>query len=618
MYRAALAGVALVALLAASTTRASAQTAPTTTRDAVGPAAELFVSAMADARTVTVRLEVDLGPRDEPPGQRGATAALLATLVHAPARHPSAPSPRLAERAAGLRLSADLSPDALAVTVSGPAVALETALWAAAERLADAAPAPTTLAAARAGLWDGADAARQGAVTLDGDALDAARRAALGYPGGWSPFASRVRAGRLDAPAFADAVAWARRHARWRLVVVAPTALAARARALALDALAQVAPRRSSPAVSAAPPTPAPWPRPPLNRDDGRHFVLAAWPLALPPSPGPDQRRAQDAALLTLEALLDHPGGLLVEQLVRGHALAREVFAEVTLDGAPALAIAVVLRGSDPADLRRLLVAEVERLTRARVDDAVVSGAARVAARKLALAWARGPDRARLVGTLARSGRLDDGAAPEAWLAAMTRRLSTVDAESVRATLSDALRSDRRVALDLPPETPAPEDRVALDDEQLARYVRIMVDIRCPPPGQSLELIPHLQRKYGLSARDYVVISRAISRRADLMRRLGREADERCLEIAKLRSLASLDTVVALHEALACGPGQQADPQRRAREVARIFRRFDLDESVYRPLLGLAREDVDAAARLAAIDARCAPTFGPAAPDDDR
>ena len=144
-----------------------------------------------------------------------------------------------------------------------------------------------------------------------------------------------------------------------------------------------------------------------------------------------------------------------------------------------------------------------------------------------------------------------------------------------------------------------------LDADQIAMYLRLVVDLRCPPPGAPRDISTLLRQKYNMAPRRYVAITRVLAANPALLRDLSDEAEGRCQELAKLRAVLPGDRVVGLHEAVLCGPGVTPVTRRAKRKLARIWRRFDVDSSWYRPLLLATREDPAHTEALLAIDRRC-------------
>ena len=163
-----------------------------------------------------------------------------------------------------------------------------------------------------------------------------------------------------------------------------------------------------------------------------------------------------------------------------------------------------------------------------------------------------------------------------------------------------------RTALTVIPREESDVDRVRLDGDQIASYLRLMVDLRCPPPGAPKEISRLLKEKYGMAPRRYIAVTRAMASNPALMRNISEEAESRCQELGKLRKVLSPPRVVALHEAVVCGPGVAPEDPRGHKRLKRIWRKFDIDSSWYRPLLAATREDPGQTQALLDIDRRCA------------
>ena len=109
-----------------------------------------------------------------------------------------------------------------------------------------------------------------------------------------------------------------------------------------------------------------------------------------------------------------------------------------------------------------------------------------------------------------------------------------------------------------------------------------------------------------MAPRRYIAVTRAMASNAALMRDISEEAESRCQELGKLRKVLSSPRVVALHEAVVCGPGVDPEGPRGHKRLKRIWRKFDIDSSWYRPLLAATREDPGQTQALLDIDQRCA------------
>ena len=436
--------------------------------------------------------------------------------------------------------------------------------------------------------------------------------AVLGPELGHSPFASRVAALRADDGALETLAAEALATASIRLLVAVPSGQEADAWRLAADDLAPLAARPAPRARALVLSDRIPRAQPPAlalqQARDGRHVTVVGWDLSGGARALGLSSVERDALLLVLERLLAHPGGPLRSELVAERAAVRDLAVELRDGAGPVLLVEAEARGATPGQARTLTVASVERLVVDPPGSADLAGARRAAAADLRRQWQRPSSRLGLLSTLTAAGRLTRMASPDAWVSSVDTAIAAVDAGRVTELASWVLREDRRTVADITPETPTGAGGVLLDDDLLSTYVRIMVDTRCPRlPIDAAEL---LRKKYQLEARTFVAITRAIAQRPEVMRALSEEANLRCEEYRKLRTLMSMDRAIGLHEALACGPGQAAASPTTTREVNKILRRFDVDPSWVRPLLGMWREDLEAAAALDAIDASCPTGLG--------
>ncbi|PKN54434.1 MAG: hypothetical protein CVU56_26555, partial [Deltaproteobacteria bacterium HGW-Deltaproteobacteria-14] len=343
---------------------------------------------------------------------------------------------------------------------------------------------------------------------------------------------------------------------------------------------------------------------------DSRRLVTVAWDLrgladrlGLPPE-------QDEAARRVLDTLLAAPGGLLLGPLVDGFAVAREVDVH-RVDAPPALVVTVTARGRSGADARARVLDLVAPLGTRGPPEALLLGARELAATALQDEWGAPEHRLALVSTWWAAGLAHD---PEGYYAALQQALTELRPRDLVHWAEYALHESRRVIVELTPTNVPDQERVVLDADTLTDFLRILVDLRCPPPGRTFELVELLASKYELTPERYVALARVVAREPERMRELNHEAEQRCLEYRKLRAMMPPRRVVALHHAVACQAGRIADDQRREATLERVFRGFDIDPSVYRPLIAMSREDPPIAAELERVDAECAPTHGPSVP----
>ena len=605
---------------------------------------ELWSAPLVGAHTAVVRLEIGLGLDHEvSTGRWGQAAVLLAALRVAPTRHLPAHTLEVAALRVGVLTETTIGADSVALTVSGPAPSLGLLLWLTGQRLDALAQARPSVDDLRAALLAGLDQqlSRRGPpVSQAGGAAETVTAALLGAARGHSAFASRLAASQAQPDRLQTLGAALRADLPARVIVVAsPEALGAlpvgpkdylgeqkrrpwhpktppRAAGRRFNAAGRVGGVAADPPPSARK---APARIDVRNPSDGSHSVLVGWALGEPTTNDQPAGVRRDADALTLSELLGHSGGLLGDRLVRGHAVARAVDVQIlphdlirdsgrtVLPGsAPTtLLIAMEVRTPDGKDARALLVEELEALADEPPDEDLVAAAAAAAATRIERRWSHPKGRSELLGYALATGRSSLTRPPEAWWSELMHALGTPSAERLSALVGGVRDPRNRVVADVVPSRPSPSDDVVIDAALLTTYRRLMVDARCPPGGGEVELTALLRSKYGWTPKQYIATSRALARRPKLLRELSYETDAHCKEYAKLLSLASLDQIVAVHRVVACKVGRVADPDRRRVALQKALHRFDLDASLYRPLIAMAREDPKTASRLAAVDGRC-------------
>ena len=141
----------------------------------------------------------------------------------------------------------------------------------------------------------------------------------------------------------------------------------------------------------------------------------------------------------------------------------------------------------------------------------------------------------------------------------------------------------------------------AYDEDLLDTYLRLLVDLRCPPGGGEPDVRKILKDKYQMAPQTYVSMTRAISKRPDLVRRLTQDAQDRCAEYRKLREVMSSKNIVRV----LCRTPKPTNRSRQQRFLEATWRKFDIDPSWYLPLVEMLRQDPVHAPRLAEIDSRC-------------
>ena len=578
---------------------------------------EVWVAPHEYGHLACVRLEADVGVVDEDPGNYGMGAALAAVLLRGATGSLAAGEAEKRGLEAGLRPFVELDARATALTLCGPPNALELALWLTGERLAGMKADKASFPLIRTALWFGARGTRYDAVSVSGDPLDTAAVQALGPRDGNNAFVSRMNASRYDALGFERRFLRAWSRARFRVVLAGP------ARDMPKDQVERWVRQNLGP-LAPRNPVSARRPQSPPGRiqrrsrmrhsRDGAYLYATAWDLRGVDKLTGFSRVKNDAVSLTLHQLLDQQGGLLEQALVDNHQLARRVATRLSTDENAFFAVEVELRARDSRDAAQLLAEEVGRLTRVPLTKAEVDATAAAVAVQLLSRWQHARARAALVSAIVATGRSTDQKGPALWLRGLLAELSGVRPRDLMTFSGFAFSAERQVALNILPSRPARQE-VELTEAIIERYRQIVTDVRCrtwdaPPPLRVL-----LERKYGYSARKYVEITRGLTRqRPGLMRRMIRDADLVCGQWKRLAEIiGSRRRAIELHRAVACGSGSEAKEAKRERALKKIFRRFDIDPSVYRPLLNMLRADVKAMEAVAAIDAQCRPKHGPAA-----
>lgn len=564
-----------------------------------------WVSAVPGADTVAVRLELALGLDAEGEGTWGLAALSLAALRDGPTRHLRAGEAVAVGARAGLVTRTAIARDRVAVTVVGPPEALPTALWLAAERLD-----PMDLPADRlAQLHARLIAAPDRAPEPPSPPLQHTFSNLFGPLGGHTPWASHQHAKTDAIEPLAAMVADALPRARARLMIAGPPEAVGELEGTLAATLAPLAPRPGGPPPQRDPSLDADWQiarpaRVAAKHDyDSRRLVTVAWDLRGLAARLDLPAEEDEAIQRVLTTLLASPGGLLFGPLVDGFAVAREVDVHRE-DAPPALVVTATARGRSTSDARARLLDAMAPLGERGPPEVLLLGARELAATELSDAWGAPERRLGLVSTWWAAGRGED---PEAYYAALQRAIADVRPRAFVRWAGYALHESRRVIVELTPTNVPDQERVVLDADTLTRFLRILVDLRCPPPGRTFELVELLDSKYDLTPERYVALTRVVAREPERMRELNHEAEQRCLEYRKLRGIMPSRRVVALHRAVSCQAGRIADEERRDVALAQIYRRFDIDPSVYRPLLMMSREDPSVAVELDKIDAECPP-----------
>ncbi len=601
--RAALAVIAaLAALIAPSSAAWAGRASPT------GAGLELLTSATASGESFAVRLDVQIGLDSEGEGSWGLAALSLAALWDGPTRNLEPGGPLRVALGAGLTTELSLERDRVCVTLSGPLPSLDTALWLTAERLEPRELGPRALRALHARML-----AHPGTtIPPPSPPLQHTLANLYGPLAGHTAHASHARARSEPIEPLASLTADALTRAPARVLIAAPPdSLRAAAPLLARD-LGALPARQGPPAVERDHALDQGWiarrpTRVTAKQDhDTRRLLVVAWDLC--ERVGGALRA--EAAQRLLVTLLGDPGGVLTEPLVGAYGVARHV--EVLSASRPAtLAVIAAVRGRAMAEARGRLIETLEGLSDGTLSPPLFDGAVARAVHDLRAAWRVPVERLALISEWWSAGLLDRP--PREHLDALIAELEALSREDLARWVGEALHPTRRVIVELSPSQVPQRERVVLDADTLYDYLRILVDLRCPPPDHGLELVELLEVKYGLTPEEYLALTRVVADDPGRIRQLNHEAEQRCLEYDKLRGMMPPQRVVALHRAVACGAGAIAEDAPREAALDAIFRRFDIDASVYRPLVRLGREDPPTATLIEGVDAECRPAYGPAA-----
>lgn len=573
----------------------------------------IVASPVPGADTVSVRVVLSLGLDAEGEGTWGLAALALAALRAGPTRHLAAGQALTTAARAGLVTTASVGRDHVEVTLTGPPEALETALWLAAERLDPRDVEPAELRA----LHDALLAAPGGAPSPPAPPLEHTFANLFGPLGGHTAWASHQRAKSEPLEPLAALVADALPRARALVVVAGPPAALARAAPTFARAFTGLAPRPGGPPPRRDASLDADWQtrRPDKvaaqQAHDSRRLVTVAWDLRGLAARLGLPRAADDAYRRVLTTLVEAPGGLLQEPLRDDWALVRDV--DVIAPGAlPALVVTATIRGRSGAEARARILGVMADLVARGAPEHLFDGARARALAELRATWANPEARVGLLTDWVSLGY--DAAEHEALYAAISAALADMREQEFRRWAEYALDPSRRVVVELTPSQIPDEERIVLDADTLGSYLRLLVDLRCPPPGRTYELTALLATKYELTPEAYLALTRVVAREPARMAELNHEAEQRCLEYRKLRGMATPRRVLALYRAVLCETRGAADEAERERVRAGIFERFDLDPSVFRPLIAMSREDPALAPQLERVARECAPLSPPESP----
>jgi hypothetical protein len=568
----------------------------------------LYLSTLADSARISVRLDVGLGLDSETRATAGQAAGISAWLLRGSSKHLAPGELEKMAHRAGLSVDTQIGLRSTSLVISGHKEGLMTALWLLTQRLRPNPSSERPIELKRA-IWRGVEHLRNDVVAPEGNIIDTAAAATLGQAHSHSHIASRIAADRLSAEKLTEHVHDGLRTAARRIIVIGDESSIQEA----LELLEPMQLKEGFPPFRdpgpAVPSMDKPRKRPPLiplsNLVDQRIIIAAGWDLRGAARAARFDVLQRDAVLLTLETWLNHPGSQFQRNLVADHGFFRNLQAEIRYDGLPVLLVHGELREDDIGSGQMRLREELEGLVESPIRTVALSGAAEATAQALALRWMDAPMRGELLAALLDSGRLAPDRTPETWLREITVSLRAVAPRHVQALMKTVLTEQRSAWVALRPEASRNSPMGFFDEDMLDTYLRLLVDLRCPPGDGEPEIRKLLQEKYRIAPHTYVSMTRSISKRPDLVRRLTQDAHNRCEEYEKLRKVMSQADILRLHERVACQAPQSSTSKRRQSFLAATWRKFDIDPSWYWPLVQMLRQDPNHAQALAKIDARC-------------
>lgn len=562
----------------------------------------------------TLRLDSAQGTLEMP---EGTAAAFLAGLVQGA----TATLPRGAwleeVLSSGLRLKTHLTPHSTGFSLSGRRELLDRALWLASERILGLNVSREETAHLRAAVWwDALDKRYQGICQV-GDEVDALRQILLGRVRGESAFSSRLHAAQLNDADFQKAALAGHREARWHLTLAgSPEAMIGMD--TRLETMFKGVPPRTRTAVSrgtSAGGSPRALTRAVSarldNARDNHRVVAVGWNLRVVQEALGWDDRALEAAVLLLATGIEHPGGRYQRHLRDDSAHLLNTAAAIVGNQQPILALRADARGSN--SVRSV---EVLRLSLARLEALSEEDWGGLRAHRLLELRQIGHDTegvAEIAGGAWLGGEFGPTHGFGAWWEGLIEHVMGADRSTMRTLMGELTRSPARAELRFMPMAKRASDAGGLTESLLETYERIVTDSRCPRPGPQPAWADLIREKYGLRARTYVEMSRKLSSHPRLMRRISRGASRRCAMFQKLRKLRSYEAIAEIHHQVACLTGRLADVDKREAALHRLFKKLDLDASLYPPLVAMAREDAESRRALEAIDGECRARFGPGA-----
>jgi hypothetical protein len=565
-----------------------------------------------------VRLDANVGVVNESETQGGEAAAFLAALLHAAT--PTLEVGKWVQVAtdSGLTVHPHLEAYSTGFSLAGERPLLERGLWLLGDRLTHFEVTEADVRKIRPAVFLGAEADKYRAISSRGDEVATLRHMILGPRRGRGTFESRLRAMRLSSNVFREMALGFRKKASIRITLVLPTRAYGLRKGLVESYFGPIEtwpmgtskgwqePLAALPDISETVRGRFENPR------DSTSVVGFAWNLShFTQRKGWSLRRGEIVAE-ALTTMLSHPGGWFQEVIARPKSSIIEAQAELTGTKDLVLVLTASCKAGRFSEAKKAIKNSLSRLLAMETETGRVRSFAESRAHALHALTATSESRARVAATLWTNQRLSGEETVTDWLSTFFRSLRSVEEDDLKSLLSHLVTSTHRAEARFVPERSIRSQEIGLTTEIIATYARIITDSRCPRPGaKKMKWTQILKFKYGMNAETYVRLSQKITSRARLMRHISRAADQRCEGYERLRKIRSYAEIAKIHQKVSCGPGRTANFNDRQEELKRVFRSLELDRSLYRPLLAMAREDVRASAVLKDIEQRCKPAFGP-------
>ena len=563
-----------------------------------------------------LRLDSMVGT-DHETSDGGEAAVLLAAILYGRTPNHAVGQWVTVSEELGLRLIPHLTEHSSGFTLAGRDELLSQALWLLGEKLRPPSVPEADVRKIRPAIFLGAESDKYRAITSRGDEVASLRSLVLGPRVGRTDFESRIRGSRLSANAVEGAIARLGAAMRPRVTLVVASRALERARRLVeqhLKGLPNLGLGRVDFALSV--PTPSK-----LNERvrarfdnprDSSSMTAVGWNLShLVTVLGWSKPRTEATADVLVTALT-HPGGVFTRNLSQSSDAVIDFKAEVSGNRDSVLALVTTCRPKTHSTARKVVMNTLRSVASDGNWSTEVANLVRSRIRDMTDTLRFSTNLANAAGLLWTSGQLGKGQSVENWVERHSNLLRNVTADDLEKLIATVVASDRRAEARFDPTRTIRGREIGLTEEIVTTYGRIVTDSRCPrEDAPKMKWTDLLAQKYRIDAETYVKLSKKLTARSRLMRRISNEATERCAQFRKLRKIRSYEDIVAIHRSISCGPASIQDFDLRQKALERTFEKFDLDRSLYRPLLAMAREDPGTQKELRRIERKCRPKYGP-------